>query len=865
MSLKERQLSALNITYSYHSSYETCKSVVNHILDEVEREIYVKHIDTDESIIEYSTKSFINSILDEIEHEESTFKEPKKEVDTATEIPPIPHIDIFAPKFIPQGTKEIKQLDRFDRAMTYETVPRNYDIAGPMPTGSSPGVISKPKDNVFGVGHTLTLKRKPRKPGSKSLGSSLTKDISDRRVSFAGPRPSSMVSTIDREGEVRQRVMSVIREKEGRQRRNAHQKLSKSASTSSSNHSSHERRRSDKVKVKGLSKQKVPVSVDFSTAPSKDSESTKGKEGLDKPDGLRHINKPKIPKHTTSSASSSPKSSSSSSNPLGATVKSFADIPLTEDTVHPAVGVSVVTSRGVLKGGPTKLTNRSLPSSGSASMAQSSIPGSQFINPKSMTMSQYLTMSSTSSDQFGGISGEEEEGRMIPGIGIVPLKHLKGKSEKEIEKKKAEEQEAEENKRKEEKEKERKMQKTREERLRREEESMRTFREFGTESLGRNKPHLPPHLSGTKAIHPGRSTMKQTNPRQPIPAIAERRKQKKPHIPFKKEIEKKKAEEQEAEEKKRKEEKEKERKMQKTREERLRREEESMRTFREFGTESLGRNKPHLPPHLSGTKAIHPGRSTMKQTNPRQPIPAIAERRKQKKPHIPFSELSRSQKLVSTTVTGDKTKEMGKMREVNRMARKRMGDESRGSLKRYVNEVRTLISEAPWAEHNKGSIRSQKYKFNYTVNNGFLFLTMTEISVADAIGLSFVEQISSEFHKSKFARIHYTRQLESAGFASVIESQQTKFDQSDTTKLRKIETELSSVHDIMVQNIKDVMGRGERLDSLEKMSADLMVHASGYAKSAQDLLHTPFWQQFGPSVVVGAIVIICLIIRFVIF
>eukprot|EP00764_Aduncisulcus_paluster_P010782 gnl/Carplike_NY0171/3864_a5214_307.p1 GENE.gnl/Carplike_NY0171/3864_a5214_307~~gnl/Carplike_NY0171/3864_a5214_307.p1 ORF type:complete len:143 (+),score=14.31 gnl/Carplike_NY0171/3864_a5214_307:97-525(+) len=142
---------------------------------------------------------------------------------------------------------------------------------------------------------------------------------------------------------------------------------------------------------------------------------------------------------------------------------------------------------------------------------------------------------------------------------------------------------------------------------------------------------------------------------------------------------------------------------------------------------------------------------------------------------------------------------------------------------------------------------------------------MTEISVADAIGLSFVEQISSEFHKSKFARIHYTRQLESAGFASVIESQQTKFDQSDTTKLRKIETELSSVHDIMVQNIKDVMGRGERLDSLEKMSADLMVHASGYAKSAQDLLHTPFWQQFGPSVVVGAIVIICLIIRFVIF
>ena len=80
--------------------------------------------------------------------------------------------------------------------------------------------------------------------------------------------------------------------------------------------------------------------------------------------------------------------------------------------------------------------------------------------------------------------------------------------------------------------------------------------------------------------------------------------------------------------------------------------------------------------------------------------------------------------------------------------------------------------------------------------------------------------------------------------------------------LNKLNEELSDVQDIMKQNIQDVLGRGERLDTVMNKSSALRDASGKYAKDARHLNMLALLRKWAPIAAIGLVVFGCLWWRF---
>ena len=80
--------------------------------------------------------------------------------------------------------------------------------------------------------------------------------------------------------------------------------------------------------------------------------------------------------------------------------------------------------------------------------------------------------------------------------------------------------------------------------------------------------------------------------------------------------------------------------------------------------------------------------------------------------------------------------------------------------------------------------------------------------------------------------------------------------------LNKLNNDLADVQDIMKQNIQDVLGRGEKLDSVVAKSSSLRDASGKYAKDARNLNMRAMLRKYGPLAVVMLLVLGVLYWRF---
>ena len=73
--------------------------------------------------------------------------------------------------------------------------------------------------------------------------------------------------------------------------------------------------------------------------------------------------------------------------------------------------------------------------------------------------------------------------------------------------------------------------------------------------------------------------------------------------------------------------------------------------------------------------------------------------------------------------------------------------------------------------------------------------------------------------------------------------------------LNKLNDDLNDVQDIMKQNIQDVLGRGERLDTVMNKSSALRDASGKYAKDARHLNTLAMLRKYGPIAVVLLLVL----------
>jgi len=142
--------------------------------------------------------------------------------------------------------------------------------------------------------------------------------------------------------------------------------------------------------------------------------------------------------------------------------------------------------------------------------------------------------------------------------------------------------------------------------------------------------------------------------------------------------------------------------------------------------------------------------------------------------------------------------------------------------------VGVLLDRKPEGNHKKSYLH-EGYSYNYIATDETTFICVCDHDFSTRIAFGFL---------SKIAELY---ELPHTNFDSVLERQMDFFSHDPKAdKLRGVRGEVNKVQDIMMENIENVLKRGEKLEDLVSKT-DRLQSGAGKFKSASGKLKTKFW------------------------
>eukprot|EP00798_Chlamydomonas_sp_ICE-L_P020407 gene20407-27187_t len=161
------------------------------------------------------------------------------------------------------------------------------------------------------------------------------------------------------------------------------------------------------------------------------------------------------------------------------------------------------------------------------------------------------------------------------------------------------------------------------------------------------------------------------------------------------------------------------------------------------------------------------------------------------------------------------------------------------------------------------SLDSGRFMFHYLTEAGVCFLTLTEKGYPKKLAYQYLEELSGEFGRLYGTQVDsVTRPYAFIKFDTFIQKTKKLYMDTRTQRnLAKLSEDLSEVHSIMTRNIQEVLGQGEKLDSMSKMSSTLASESKKYSSKAKDLHRQALFKKYVPLGVVCLVVLLVLYFR----
>lgn len=161
------------------------------------------------------------------------------------------------------------------------------------------------------------------------------------------------------------------------------------------------------------------------------------------------------------------------------------------------------------------------------------------------------------------------------------------------------------------------------------------------------------------------------------------------------------------------------------------------------------------------------------------------------------------------------------------------------NIQEYQSQAKNLFKKLNEQSPAKCSIETGPYIFHYVMDNGTCFLVMTEKSFSKRVAFSYLEDISNEFFKEYGGQVPTARRpycfIEFDNYMQKAKKFFSDGRSSRNRNLNRLNDELQGVQKIMIQNIDDVLQRGENLSVLDDKAGQLRFQSEKYKKDARYL------------------------------
>jgi len=169
-------------------------------------------------------------------------------------------------------------------------------------------------------------------------------------------------------------------------------------------------------------------------------------------------------------------------------------------------------------------------------------------------------------------------------------------------------------------------------------------------------------------------------------------------------------------------------------------------------------------------------------------------------------------------------------------------------LDAYKAQAKKIIKTLSAASPGKMSIESGGSTFHYVNQDGVCYLCLTEKAYPKRLAFMYLDELQKEFS------LKYRDEVERASrpyafikFDTYIQKTKKLYVDTRTQRnLSKMNDDLADVQKIMTQNIQEVLGRGEKLESTLGKSERLLEGSAKYARNAKFLNTQALLRKYGP-------------------
>lgn len=165
-------------------------------------------------------------------------------------------------------------------------------------------------------------------------------------------------------------------------------------------------------------------------------------------------------------------------------------------------------------------------------------------------------------------------------------------------------------------------------------------------------------------------------------------------------------------------------------------------------------------------------------------------------------------------------------------------DEQSGrDIQEYQSQAKRLFRKLTDRSPSRCSIETGPYVFHYSIDSGICYLALCERAFSKRLAFSYLEDLHGEFSREYSAEVvTATRPYCFIEFDTYIQKSRKNFmDSRNRRNLNRINDELQDVQRIMMQNIDDVLQRGETLSVLGEKAGELRYQSEKYRKDAKYL------------------------------
>jgi len=179
-------------------------------------------------------------------------------------------------------------------------------------------------------------------------------------------------------------------------------------------------------------------------------------------------------------------------------------------------------------------------------------------------------------------------------------------------------------------------------------------------------------------------------------------------------------------------------------------------------------------------------------------------------------------------------------------------------LERHAKRIiRALSTNSP----SKCTITAGPFFYHYMIENGVCYLTAVDKSFPKRLAFLYLEELCREFEQDFAADVPlFSRPYQAINFDPKMNRIRREYiDPHSTKHLQKLNTDLSEIHNIMVENIQEVLRRGENLENVQMRTSHLLSESKKFEKSSKYIRLQHLWKTWAP------IISLCLIVLFFVY